>query len=110
MANKKARRAFILSKTGGKCFYCGCKLNDETLTRDHFLPVLRGKFGKKYPERDVLTNMVPSCQPCNQYKDDLSIEELRDKVENDTTSAINIVLLKGLPFYFEKENLLTTLS
>ena len=50
------------------CAYCGRIYNDAKLSRDHVIP--RSKGGK-----DIWTNVVTSCKPCNNYKDDLSLEE-----------------------------------
>lgn len=43
------------------CMYCGQELSRLSLTRDHVLPRSRG--GK-----DLWTNVVSACKPCNQRK------------------------------------------
>lgn len=50
------------------CCYCGKIFKGEDLTRDHVIPRSRG--GK-----DIWTNVVTSCQHCNQKKDHYLLEE-----------------------------------
>lgn len=50
------------------CAYCGNVFKDIDLTRDHVVPTSRG--GK-----DVWTNVVTACGPCNRKKDDKMLEE-----------------------------------
>ena len=50
------------------CAYCGRVFREEKLSRDHVLPTSRG--GK-----DVWSNVVTSCKPCNNLKDDMTPEE-----------------------------------
>ena len=80
MIMSKKRKA-IYDKSGGKCWYCGCKLN-KGWHADHFYPVKRrsnkwsdGSLG--HPERDVEDNKVPSCASCNIMKSQMSIEQFR---------------------------------
>lgn len=58
------RRA-ILQRDGNECCYCGGKAN----TMDHIVP--RSKGGKHSWD-----NVVACCFPCNQRKDDKSLEEI----------------------------------
>ena len=44
-----------------RCAYCGCKLNSDTITVDHQIPLIRG--GTNY-----IDNLVPACQSCNSKK------------------------------------------
>lgn len=46
---------------GRSCLYCGCALTDETVTKDHQIPISRG--GSEWP-----SNLVPACRPCNSKK------------------------------------------
>lgn len=50
------------------CAYCGNEFYQDKLTRDHIIPSSRG--GK-----DIWTNVVTSCGPCNKHKDDKLPEE-----------------------------------
>lgn len=43
------------------CAYCGEEFGRGTLTRDHVMPSARGG-------RDVWTNVVAACRPCNERK------------------------------------------
>lgn len=62
-------RQAVWNMTDGRCSYCGCQLQDDNgdlsvlpfMTIDHVVPTARG--GKH-----VLSNFVPSCQPCNSRK------------------------------------------
>ncbi len=50
------------------CAYCGTRLQNERMTRDHVIPKCNG--GK-----DIWTNVVTACKPCNAYKGDRTIEK-----------------------------------
>lgn len=50
------------------CLYCGENLPVGLLTRDHVVPVSAG--GK-----DVWSNVVTACRPCNHRKSNLSLKE-----------------------------------
>lgn len=70
-AKIEARRTFskdikteVLEKTEGRCAHCGKKLNENTFTIDHVIPL--GKGGTNEP-----INLVPLCEKCNYEKNDL---------------------------------------
>jgi hypothetical protein len=50
------------------CAYCGRKFKFADLTRDHVIP-------RKQGGKDVWTNVVTACGPCNNYKDCYTPEE-----------------------------------
>jgi len=50
------------------CGYCGTELSTGKLTRDHIKPTSRG--GK-----NVWTNVITACAPCNKRKDNKTPEE-----------------------------------
>lgn len=50
------------------CAYCGNDFTAKDLSRDHVMPTSRG--GK-----DIWTNVVTSCKPCNNKKDDRTLKE-----------------------------------
>ena len=50
------------------CAYCGNTFSFDELSRDHIMPTSRG--GK-----DVWQNVVSACKPCNQRKNDMTLEE-----------------------------------
>ncbi len=52
------------------CAYCGGVFKRQLLSRDHVLP-------KKHQGRDVWTNCVTACKPCNQAKGHKKVEEFR---------------------------------
>lgn len=58
-------RAYIYSRDGGACVYCGTKRN---LVLDHLIPVNRGGPG-------VPDNLVTACKGCNSGKSGRLIEE-----------------------------------
>ncbi len=82
MKLSKADRNLILDKSNGHCWYCGCNLIGTKWQADHFHPIIRYGDGKcAYPQLDTMTNMVPSCAPCNNYKFCASIDVFRKNVE-----------------------------
>lgn len=50
------------------CAYCGGEFLSSQLTRDHVHPTSKG--GK-----NVWTNVVTACSPCNKRKDDMTLEQ-----------------------------------
>lgn len=60
---------------------------------DHILPVERyedtnGKIKMRYPERNVIENMAPSCVPCNRYKSSLDVQRVREILEEFIAMAL----------------------
>lgn len=94
MALKKAERAALREKFGGRCAYCGEPLG-EKWHADHIEAVERklervpdvsvyrlrstGEFNK--PHLDTLANMNPACPPCNLDKHAMSLEHWRGMIE-----------------------------
>lgn len=94
----KAERQKIYDKTGGKCYYCGCKLQ-KFWHKDHVIPIRRlGEWVKANPEAsvthvykqtgevenpdaDTFENLVPSCPRCNMRKDTMDIETFRLEIQ-----------------------------
>lgn len=108
--NKEQQRKFIYEKSGGLCWYCGCDLSNKKWHVDHFHPVLRhpetGNF--KYPQMDVIENLVPSCAPCNNFKLASSVDGFRWKVneqfENTLKNSVGLRQLLRLSLVeFKKE-------
>ena len=117
MAVSKKYREIIFNKYGGKCAYCGCELQ-KGWHIDHLEPIRRGvlKDGKSmYEERDILSNMMPSCPSCNINKHSLSLEEFRNLISefmkhlNEVSTQYKIAkryglvmeTIKPVVFYFE---------
>jgi hypothetical protein len=69
---------------GGKCAYCGCELG-EKWHADHVQPVYREYWKKNggmiAPENDCLSNIFPSCPPCNIDKHASSLEDWRRRLQ-----------------------------
>ena len=62
-------RKKIYDVTKGKCYYCGCEIQDKK-TIDHKTPVIKGGTN----END---NLVLSCLHCNTQKGNKTEEEYR---------------------------------
>lgn len=87
----KKERQSIFEKYGGRCAYCGYKL-EKGWHVDHIEPIVRnskwdrekGRFIQtgtcQKPENDVLSNNNPSCASCNIVKNSLSIEQFREHI------------------------------
>jgi 5-methylcytosine-specific restriction endonuclease McrA len=89
----KAEREVIRMKCRGRCAYCGIVL-DGKWQADHMMPVERVHAYKpghwrpqptgelRYPERDTLDNLWPSCRRCNNDKSDSMLEDWRLRLED----------------------------
>jgi 5-methylcytosine-specific restriction endonuclease McrA len=65
---------------GGRCHYCGKKINPSDLTMDHILPVARGGKSTK-------GNCVPCCKACNNEKKHLTpAEQIMRELEEESSS------------------------
>lgn len=62
------RKKVLFNRDDWKCQYCGDKLNWESITIDHVLPVSRG--GPM-----TWLNCVTACRACNRRKDNRTPEE-----------------------------------
>ncbi len=83
----KRQRDVLRAKFSGRCAYCGCPL--DKLHADHLEPVIRiqtDPWGRKLPvseqrmirpDRNVVSNMMPACGPCNLHKAGYRLEEWR---------------------------------
>ena len=79
MSNKRkaltrATRKLVYKKYGGHCAYCGKQIPYEEMQVDHVQPIYRGGTN------DV-DNLLPSCHPCNFYKDSMELEEFRKRLQ-----------------------------
>jgi len=105
----KKERKRVYEKTGGRCAYCGYRIQIGAMQVDHVKPLAHG--GK-----DTESNMFPACRSCNHRKGASSVESFRAQVEcfisvleRDSVTYKNAVrfgLVKPRPqkikFYFEK--------
>lgn len=86
-------RQLIYQSTGGRCFYCGCLLDEDNFHIDHVIPKALGGTD------------------CNMSKGTLSIEEFRKKIfDMPSSHHIGRMISKyyDLPlqqpvFWFEKQ-------
>lgn len=92
MVLSKKQRTTLRIKFGGFCAYCGKELPEKGWHADHIAPVVRRNhyvYSKgfvqtgavKYPEREALENLHPSCMRCNIRKFKCSIEQFRNEIE-----------------------------
>jgi 5-methylcytosine-specific restriction endonuclease McrA len=77
MRLNKKKRQVIFDKTNGRCWYCGCELDDKWHA-DHVEPVIRIYGGGMLrPQNDTDENLVPACHPCNLHKHSADLENYR---------------------------------
>ena len=111
---------------GGKCAYCGQLL--DKMHADHLEPIIRintdpwgnplpaSKRRLIKPERNVVSNMMPACAPCNLHKGGYSLEGWREILGRASAiiarekslyrAALRLGLIKEVEkpvvFYFEE--------
>lgn len=123
MINRKE----VYNKYGGRCAYCGQKITVKQMQVDHIIAQRHYKNGivwLKYwynidvvPDIDDISNLMPTCHICNNFKSAMTLKELRDQlfkqVERIRSSQFNRALKYGqikitrspIWFYFEKVEL-----
>lgn len=67
---------------GRKCYYCGKILTEENVTRDHYIPLVKGGT-------DDIDNIVPCCQHCNSTKRNQMPDEFIELLGNHEPSRTN---------------------
>jgi len=113
----KRLREIVSSKYSKRCAYCGNELSDF-FHIDHVEPLLRGVKNNYSDNRykSELSNLNPSCPPCNSSKGSFSLEEWRVKLKlkygqlqitsSDFRAMERFGLIKfidtDIVFYFEK--------
>lgn len=137
MALSKKDRKAVWNKSDGVCWYCGENLPEKGWHADHFVPILRESVyirdnskpiatlkavntGKSLrPHHDKLSNIVPSCAPCNLFKAAFDVEFFRQEIEaqiervRQSSSGYRIAERMGLieakprrvVFWFEKQKI-----
>lgn len=111
MSFSKKTREEVYSKYGGRCSYCGRKIEIKDMQVDHFIP----KRGWDGEGTDDISNLMPSCRMCNHYKRAHSIEtfrryiqEIPKKMRENYIFKVGIVYgnvtenEKPIKFYFEE--------
>ena len=88
----KGLRQRVYLKYGGRCAYCGCKLNCGPSTHmhvDHFIPVQRGDLGSKerIKKAENIEKLNPACGRCNRYKSTMSLEIFREEISKQVERA-----------------------
>lgn len=115
MSFKKEVREAVHQKYGGRCAYCGSKIEYKDMQIDHLIP--RRNYGNKYTEEQIecFENYMPSCRTCNHYKRANSldafrkmIEEIPRKLRQNYIYKVGILYsnvidnTKPIKFYFEQ--------
>lgn len=104
MSYSNSRKDSILSITGCRCYYCGCKLDAKKFCVDHF-KVEEDKPGER---------LVPACPECNKAKSYMTVEQFRERLQDTvfkslygrlTSNYIGVAVPERVTFYFEREGL-----
>lgn len=75
------KRQRIFYKFDGHCAYCGDAIHETTFEVDHLYPKNRGS-GKSVNNLDDMSNLMPSCKPCNRWKGSKRLESFRTSIQN----------------------------
>src|SRR5438067_254264 len=98
VSKRITKRECVFNKYGGRCAYCGCKIQWSTFTVDHiYCKNDYKKNGFLIPNGMSLSdmdNLNPSCASCNSYKCYFSLEEFRENLENEYFNLLNIPKVK----------------
>ena len=78
----KTTRKKVWNKTGGRCYYCGCKLvwggknnNKRTFCVEHIR-----QNNRRDESTSHIDNLVPSCKSCNSTKSNNDLETFRERL------------------------------
>jgi hypothetical protein len=82
--NPSLHRMKVLDRTGGRCSYCGSRL-DGTWHIDHMIPSSRGGGSG-------LSNLTPACAECNSVKSSMTISEYRAWLEQRTGKPVAFLI------------------
>ena len=63
MSFSKKTRIAVHEKYGGRCAYCGRKIELKDMQVDHFVP----QRGWNESGSNELPNLMPACRMCNHY-------------------------------------------
>lgn len=103
-------RLEVYDRYGGRCAYCGEKIDIKDMHIDHMKALRIGGT-------DTIDNMICACRSCNHYKSTYTLETFRNQVQEIPNrlirdSAIFRIALrfglveikdKNIEFYFEKQ-------
>ena len=76
MSFSKKTRIAVHEKYGGRCAYCGRKIELKDMQVDHFVP----QRGWNESGSNELPNLMPACRMCNHYKRAHSLETFRSYI------------------------------
>ena len=77
----KLNRKEVYDKYDGRCAYCGEKIEYKDMQIDHLVPLSsRGKF--KLVNPNDISNLMPSCRVCNNWKSNYRLEDFRKSLED----------------------------
>lgn len=109
----KDERIKVHQKYNGHCAYCGIKIEVKDMQIDHLQPLYLGGTND-------LSNLMPSCRSCNNYKRTYTLEKFRKQLSllNSRLERDSVIyriskrygllkeINKSIRFYFEevKEN------
>lgn len=122
----KRQKEALRAKFDGRCAYCGNLL--DKMHADHLEPVVRvnrdcmgrplpaAECRMMKPERNVVSNMMPACGPCNLHKGGYTLEQWRvylqrsaEIVRKQTSTfrageRFGVITVSDAPivFYFER--------
>lgn len=76
------QRKEVWQKTQGRCAYCGKPIEISQMQVDHAIPM---EFYNDYhavgKDLNALSNLLPACRSCNNYKSSYTMEKFRKAIE-----------------------------
>lgn len=86
---KKELRERVYKRYGGRCAYCGEKIEYKAMQIDHIVPKERFSLLYRQSSRlygvDDIENLNPSCRKCNNFKTVWTLEEFRRELSQQIT-------------------------
>lgn len=118
----KAERQAVYDRYGGRCAYCGCKLDLKDMQVDHIESIRRHDlddiYGKDVSWLNEINNLNPACRACNFYKGEMPLDFMREQLGEilkrlDKVFIFRLAVKYGLvqitpkpiKFYFERGRL-----
>ncbi len=77
----KKQRLLVYDKCGGRCAYCGRKIEYKDMQVDHLESVYIANIHGKEVDNE-LKNLMPACRMCNFYKSTMGIDKFRQTVKS----------------------------